>query len=250
VQLPKNKFVYFASDFHLGAPDAKSSLLRERKVVNWLSDIKPNCAALYLMGDIFDFWYDYGAVVLAGYTRLLGKLAEFTDADIPVYYFTGNHDMWMFNYLKDELNITILRKAMNLTINNKQFHIAHGDGLGPGDGAYKLLKQVFSNKICQWLFGWLHPRIGIWLANSWSLSGNQQYKGQTHSFKKEEEWLVQYARQKLNNNNFDYFIFGHRHTPVIYALNKNSTYINLGDWINHFTYAKFNGKTVELLQYT
>jgi len=250
VQLPKNKFVYFASDFHLGAPDAKSSLLRERKVIAWLTDIKPNCAALYLMGDVFDFWYDYGAAVPAGYTRLLGKLAEFTDAGIAVYYFTGNHDMWMFNYLKDELNITVIRKPMNVTINNKQFHLAHGDGLGPGDGAYKLLKIVFTSKLCQWLFGWLHPRIGIWLARKWSISGNQQYNGLTHSFKGEKEWLVQYAQLKLTNNTIDYFIFGHRHTPVVYPLNKNSTFINLGDWINHFTYAKFNGKTVELLHYT
>jgi len=250
VQLPKNKYVYFASDFHLGAPDAKSSLLRERKVVNWLDSIKPTCAVLYLMGDVFDFWYDYGVVVPAGYTRLLGKLAEFTDDGIAVYYFTGNHDMWMFNYLKEELNITVIRQAMDVTFNNKKFHLAHGDGLGPGDGAYKFLKKVFRNKICQWLFGWLHPRIGIWLARTWSLNGNKQYNGATHSFKNEEEWLVQYARQKLTNNNFDYFIFGHRHTPVAYPLNSKSTYINLGDWINHFTYAKFNGKKVEVLKYT
>lgn len=250
MQLKNNQYIYFASDFHLGAPNAKQSLEREKKVVAWLNQIKPSCAALYLMGDVFDFWFDYGKVIPKGFSRLLGKLAELRDEKIPVYFFTGNHDLWMFNYLEDELNIPIIRNKIELEIENKKLFLAHGDGLGPNDKGYKRLKKVFTNPVLQFMFKWfIHPNIGIWVAQKWSTFNKPQYKGEVTKFLNEEEWLVQYARRKLEKQHYDYFVFGHRHAPIIYKLNENSKYVNLGDWINHFTYAKFDGKNMELLTF-
>jgi len=250
LQLQENKYIYFASDFHLGAPNAAQSLIREKKVVAWLEQIKPSCAALYLMGDVFDFWFDYGKVIPKGFSRLLGKLAELREEKIPVYFFTGNHDLWMFNYMEDELNIPIIRNRLELEIGNKKLFLAHGDGLGPNDKGYKRLKKIFTNRMLQFMFKWfIHPNIGVWIAQKWSTTGKQQYKGVETKFLNEEEWLVQYARKKLEQQHYDFFVFGHRHTPIIYELNENSKYINLGDWINHFTYAKFDGNDMELIKY-
>ncbi len=201
------------------------------------------------MGDVFDFWFDYKTVVPTGYTRLLGQLADFSDEGIPVFYFTGNHDMWVFDYFEKELGFKIFRKPIELQLGQLNCLIGHGDGLGPGDKNYKRLKKVFQNKICQFLFRWIHPDIGIRIARTWSMHGNRQYLGHVERFLGENEWLVQYARQKLREKHYDYFIFGHRHIPINYPLNNKSNYINLGDWINHFTYAKYNGETIELLQY-
>jgi len=249
LKLAENKSIYFASDFHLGAPNQEQSRLREQKIVQWLEEIKPDCSTLYLMGDVFDFWFDYGSVIPAGYTRLLGKLAAFRDDKIPVYFFTGNHDIWMFNYFEDELNIPILRKPTVIEVENQKLFLAHGDGLGPNDKGFKRLKKIFTNPFCQFLFSWLHPKIGMWVAHKWSNTDISQYNGRKVPFLGEQEWLVQYARKKLTEQAIDYFIFGHRHTPVKYQLNNKSTYINLGDWINHNSYAKFNGQQMELLFY-
>jgi len=213
----------------------------------WLDHIKPDCAALYLMGDVFDFWFDYDTVIPKGYSRLLGRLADYADERIPVYYFTGNHDLWMFNFVEEEFDIPIIRNPIELKINNINLFLAHGDGLGPGDKGYKRLKKVFTNPLMQWFFKWLHPDIGIRIARAWSIHGNKQYDGETMTFMGEKEWLVQYARKKLETLDINYFIFGHRHAPVNYELNEKSKLINLGDWINHFSYAKCNGNEVELL---
>lgn len=249
ITIAANKSIYFASDFHLGAPNFEQSLLREKKIVRWLNDIKPTCQALYLVGDIFDFWFDYGKVAPIGFTRLLGKLAEFTDHNIPVYLFTGNHDLWNFNYLEQELNVNVLREKLEININNKKLLIAHGDGLGPNDKAYKRLKKIFSNKLCQFLFKWLHPNVGVSLAHWWSRNDLSQYNGTTMQFFGEKEWLIQYAHYKLTQQSIDYFIFGHRHIPLIHSLNEKSKVVMLGDWINHFTYAKMTAEQIELLNY-
>lgn len=245
-----NKKVYFLSDFHLGAPNYTSSLEREKKIVAFLKEAQQDAQCFFILGDMFDFWFEYKHVVPKGYTRLLGSLAEITDKGIPIYFFVGNHDMWMKDYFTKELNITVFFEPQPFTIQNKTFYIGHGDGLGPGDKKYKMMKKIFRNPFCKWLFGSLHPRWGISLANYCSRksraatgSANAQFLGE------QNEWLIQYCKQVLQQKHYDYFIFGHRHLPIDFALNDKSRYINLGDWIQYFSYAVFDGESIILKYY-
>ena len=250
MQLPAGKHIYFLSDFHLGAPNAAASLQREKLIVQFLQEIKEKTAALFIVGDMFDFWYEYKKVVPRGYVRLLGKLAEFTDEGIPVHFFVGNHDMWMRDYLQTELRIPVYFEPKDFTFNNKKFHIGHGDGLGPGDGGYKALKKVFRNPFCQWLFGLVPPQIGIGLADYFSRKSRAKTGSSEEVFLGEErEWLITYCKEVLAQKKLDYFVFGHRHLPIDYRLSEESRYINLGDWINFYTYAVFDGTNMELKSY-
>ena len=247
MEVSPTKKVFFLSDFHLGAPDYKSSLEREKKIVAFLDSIKQEASAIFIVGDMFDFWFEYKQVVPKGYVRVLGKLAEITDASIPVYFFVGNHDMWMNNYLQNELNITVYHEPQTFEWSGKKFFIGHGDGLGPGDRGYKLMKSVFRNRLCQTLFGMLHPSWGIGLANFFSKKSRKKTGTADEIFLGEDkEWLIIFSRQILAKEHFDYFIFGHRHLPLDIKLSNNSQYINLGDWIKYFTYAEFDGQSVEL----
>lgn len=248
--LPPNKKVYFASDFHLGVPSYDSSLAREKRLVAWLDAVKHDAAEIFLVGDLFDFWFEYKTVIPKYFTRLLGKLAELRDMGIPITFFTGNHDMWMFGYFEEELGIPVIRQPIDREINGKKFHIAHGDGLGPGDSGYKFIKKVFASKICQWLFRWMHPDIGIGIANFFSGTSRKKTGDSDSIFLGEDkEWLIIYSREKLQTKHYDFFVYGHRHLPMNVKLNDNSNYINLGDWIKHFTYAVFDGETVELKKF-
>lgn len=247
IEIPKGKKVYFASDNHLGAPTASDSLPREKKFVAWLDSIKKDAAAIYLMGDLFDFWFEYKKVVPKGFTRTLGKLAELSDAGVSLHYFVGNHDLWMNGYFEEELNIPVFHKPQKITINNTSFFIGHGDGLGPGDKGFKRMKKVFLNPLSKWLFRWLHPDLGVRLGQYMSVSNKMISGDEDAKFLGEEnEWLVQYAKRKLETQHYDYFVFGHRHLPLEINLNEKSTYINLGDWINYFTYAVFDGEKLSL----
>lgn len=242
--------IYFASDFHLGIPNYEKSLVREKKIVAWLSEIQKDAAEIYLMGDLFDFWFEYKSVVPKGFVRLLGKIAELTDAGIKINIFTGNHDMWMFDYLEKELNVTIHRAPITREYTGKKFYIAHGDGLGPGDHGYKFIKKIFANKFCQWAFARLHPNFSFAIANYFS--GKSRLANGTTDEKflgEENEWLVIYSKEILKNNFHDYFIYGHRHLPLEIKLNEKSTYINLGDWLQYFTYAVFDGNKIELKEF-
>jgi len=242
------KKIYFASDFHLGVPNAAKSLERERRIVRWLESIRADAEAIYLVGDVFDFWFEYATVVPKGYVRLLGKLAELRDAGILIYFFTGNHDMWMFQYFEEELDIPTYRQPIQIELKGKQFFIGHGDGLGPGDHGYKFIKKVFSNRLCQWLFARLHPNFAIRLANFWSGKSRSKNEKEPEKFiSKEKEWLYQYANKKLETQHYDFFIFGHRHLPLDLTLeNGTSRYINLGEWMNFNTYAVFDGNILAL----
>jgi UDP-2,3-diacylglucosamine hydrolase len=245
-----NKKIYFASDFHLGVPDFETSLVREKLIVNWLEEIKHDAEEIYLMGDVFDFWFEYKHSVPKGFIRLLGKIAELTDSGIPVHFFTGNHDMWMFDYLPKELGITIHRQPITKIYNNKKFYLGHGDGLGPGDNGYKFIKKVFANKASQWMFARLHPNFGLGIANFWSRKSRVSNGPKDLKFHGEEnEWLVIYAKEILQKEHFDYFIFGHRHLPLDIQLPQNSRYINLGEWVNFNSYAVFDGDTLSLKHY-
>lgn len=248
MQIPADKKVYFLSDFHLGAPDAASSLVREKRVVEFLQEIRQDAAVIFIVGDMFDFWYEYRKVVPKGYVRLLGKLAELTDAGIPIHFFVGNHDMWMTDYFQKELNIPVYFEPKEFEFNGKKFLVGHGDGLGPGDHGYKFLKKVFRNPVCRWLFGILPPYIGMGLAN-FASRRSRAVTGQTDAkfFGEKGEWLITYCKEVLQTRHYDYLVFGHRHLPIDFSLNNGqSRYINLGDWIRYYTYAVFEGQQLSL----
>jgi len=247
VTFPTDKKIYFLSDFHLGAPDAASSLQREKQVVRFLDEIKRDAAEIFLVGDMFDFWYEYRKVVPKGFTRLLGKLAELSDAGIPMHFFVGNHDMWMKDYFLKELNIPIYFEPKEFERNGKEFLIGHGDGLGPGDKGYKFLKKIFRNPFCQWLFGILPPYFGMGLADYFSRRSRAQTGASEEVFLGEDkEWLIIYSKDVLKEKKVDFFVFGHRHLAIDYRLSESSRYINLGDWIHYYTYAVFDGNNLQL----
>jgi UDP-2,3-diacylglucosamine hydrolase len=250
MDLPEGKKVYFASDFHLGIPDRATSLAREKRICNWLDEIKHDAAALYLVGDLFDVWFEYKNVVPKGYTRFLGKLAELSDAGLHIEAFTGNHDLWMHGYFEEELNIPVHHQPVTRTYNGRKIFIGHGDGLGPGDHGYKLLKSVLRNPVSQWLYRRIHPDTGVGMAGWFSRLGPKHEEGKEEVFQgAENEWLVQFCIEKLKEEHFDYFIFGHRHLALEYPLPQHSMYINLGDWIRYNSYGVFDGTTLHLRYY-
>lgn len=250
-ELPAGKKIFFASDFHLGVPDHASSLEREKRIVRWLDAIKAEAHTIFLLGDIFDFWFEYKHAVPKGYVRLLGKLAELRDAGIPIILFTGNHDMWMFDYFGKELNIPVYREPQVFTLGKHKFLIGHGDGLGPGDKTYKLLKMVFNSRICQWLFSWIHPNIGIGIANRWSRNSRISNTKKEEKFKGEDgEFLLVYCRELEQREHHDFYIFGHRHLPLDITINDTSRYVNLGEWVNFSTYAAYDGEVLALKEFT
>jgi UDP-2,3-diacylglucosamine hydrolase len=242
----KNK-IYFASDFHLGAHiDRSDPLRRERWVVDWLTAIKSDCKELYLLGDVFDYWFEYTHVVPRGYVRLLGKLAELADDGVEIHIFTGNHDVWMFDYFTEQFNAHIHKQPIRKEWNGKKFIMGHGDGLGPGDRGYKFIKGVFSNRIAQRLFAAIHPYFGTELARFFSRKSREATGHKDGLFLGEEEFLVRYCKSVLLNEHIDYFIFGHRHLVIDHDLGQGSKYINLGEWFNARHYAVFDGSELSL----
>jgi UDP-2,3-diacylglucosamine hydrolase len=241
------KKIYFVSDLHLGIPDAARSLEREKLFIKWLEIARQDASCIFIVGDLFDFWFEYKQVVPRGFVRVLGKLAEIRDSGLPIYIFTGNHDQWMTDYFETELNIPVLRQPIEVEWNGKKFFIGHGDGLGPGDHGYKFMKKIFTSRLAIWLFARLHPNFGVWLGKYWSRNNRFINGVQEETFLGEDkEWLIGFAREKLKTEAVDYFIFGHRHLALDYRLNEKSRYINLGDWIQFDSYAVFDGKDVEL----
>jgi UDP-2,3-diacylglucosamine hydrolase len=248
--LTENKKIYFASDQHFGAPTKEKSMVREQKFVRWLDIVKKDAEAIFLLGDLFDFWFEYKTVVPKGFIRVLGKLAEIRDSGIPIHFFVGNHDLWMEDYFEKELNIPVYHEPKEFTFNKKTFLIGHGDGLGPGDHGYKRMKKVFTSPVCKWLFKWLHPDLGVGLAQHLSvknrlISGDDDvvYLGE------ENEWLILYSKETLKTKHYNYFIFGHRHLPMTLSIGEDSEYVNLGDWISYFTYGVFDGDKIEVLPF-
>ncbi len=240
------KNIYFASDFHLGSPNHTQSRLREDRIVRWLNFIEPNCSELFLMGDVFDFWFEYKYVVPKGFVRLLGKLAQMTDAGIKIYFFKGNHDMWVYDYFTKEIGLQIVSDELLIERNGKKFYLHHGDGLGPGDQKYKFLRKIFRNPFCQWLFGMVPPRLGIGIANGWSANSRAASNVAEVFESEEKEWLAVYAKAELQKVHYDYFVFGHRHLPLEIKLSEQSTYINIGEWLNFNSYGVFDGQTMRL----
>ena len=248
IALASGKSLFFASDNHLGMPSLEQSHQRERLFVQWLEEIAPKAGALFLLGDLFDFWFEYKRVVPKGFVRVLGKLAQLRDQGLPIYFFVGNHDLWMGDYFEKELGIPVFYKPQEVSCAGKHFLIGHGDGLGPGDKGYKRMKKVFTNPFCKWLFRWLHPDIGVSLAQYLSVK-NKLISGaeDVHFLGEDKEWLVQYCKRKQAQKHYDYFLFGHRHLPMTIDLGGGATYINTGDWIHYYTYAVFDGQKCQLI---
>ena len=243
IHISSDKKVFFVSDHHLGLDEPTTSLSREKLFVKWLDDIKSEAQVLFILGDMFDYWYEYKRTVPKGFVRVLGKLAELTDYGLPIYFFVGNHDMWMIDYLEKEIGLKVYFEPQEFEINQQNFLIGHGDGLGPGDKNFKRLKKLFTNRLAQWTFRWLHPDIGLKLVKYLSqrnklLSGNYDY----HFHGKDREWLFLYAKDYLKHTKINNFIFGHRHLPLAIPINQESTYYNTGDWLQHYTYLVFDGK--------
>ena len=248
IKVPQGKKVYFSSDNHLGAPTSEQSKPREQRFVAWLNDIQKDATAIFLLGDLFDFWFEYRTVVPKGFVRVLGKLAELSDAGIEIYFFVGNHDLWMKDYFKTELGIPVFHEPQAFRIEEHSFFIGHGDGKGPGDTGYKRMKKVFTSPFFQWLFRWIHPDIGVRFAQYLSVKNKLISGDEDREFLgADQEWLAQYAKRKLEKTHYDYFVFGHRHLPMTIDLGGGSTYINLGDWITHYTYATYDGQEAKLL---
>ncbi|WP_282036028.1 UDP-2,3-diacylglucosamine diphosphatase [Saccharicrinis aurantiacus] len=250
-EVKEGKKIYFASDVHLGAPSIKDPKAHEKRFVEWLDSIKHDVEELYLLGDIFDFWHEYKHVAPRGFVRVLAKICELTDAGIPVHFFTGNHDIWVYDYLPSETGVIVHREPLVKTFGDKKFYLAHGDGLGPYDKTYNILKKMFVNPFCQWLFAQLHPNFAIGFAKRWSThSRTQNEEAASFDFLGEDkEWLMLYANEILKKEHYDFFIFGHRHLALDQAFNQNSRFIYLGDWVKYFTYGEWDGKTFELKYY-
>ncbi|MDR1552846.1 MAG: UDP-2,3-diacylglucosamine diphosphatase [Prevotellaceae bacterium] len=237
--------IYFAADVHLGLSAGTNAAERENAFVNWLDKIKADAEVVFLLGDIFDFWFEYKYVVPRGFTRVLGKLAELTDSGIAVHFFTGNHDMWTFDYLENETGVIVHKKPLETTLYGKKFFLAHGDGLGNDSKGYMFLKRIFSCKLIQRIFAFLHPRAGIGIAKAWS-KHSRLSKGLSETFNENTDRLLAFAKQKLNEKHIDFFVFGHRHTPIQLQLQNGSLFTIVGEWIHGREYAVFDKKELKL----
>lgn len=246
IELNEGKKVYFASDFHLGTPNESSSLEREKKIVKWLEQIERDAQAIFFLGDQFDFWFEFKYVIPKGFLRFLGKLTELRERNIPIYFFTGNHDMWMFDYFPKELGIPVFRKNIVLQIGDKNILMGHGDGLGPGDMKYKFLKLFFNSRTCQWLFAFLHPWIGFSIATKWSKSSRAANAQKDEQFLGEKERIWIFCKETQAKKHHDYYVFGHRHLVLDLPVGEKSRYLNLGEWVTGSTFAVFNGKELHL----
>lgn len=250
-----NGKIYFASDFHFGIPDRKLSLEREKKMVHWLNMVRKDAEEIFLMGDLFDFWFEYRTAVPRGYTRFLGTLAEIVDSGIPVHLFRGNHDMWAFSYLQEETGLQLHGEPEFRTFYGKNFYLAHGDGLGPGDHGYKFIKKVFASRVNQWLFRLIHPDLGISMALFWSRKSRH---AAIQKEKKEEERNLRLINERIlfhsmrlidQHPELDYLLYGHYHYPVETRLSEKAVQVVLGDWLTHFTYAVFDRETLVLKEF-
>jgi UDP-2,3-diacylglucosamine hydrolase len=249
IELPKGKKIYFLSDFHLGVPNELKSRERELKIIKFLDEIEQEAASIFFVGDVYDFWYEYRHLVPKGFTRFQGKLAHLADKGIKLYFFPGNHDLWMFGYYEQEFGAVVSRKPLRFNINGKLFYIVHGDGYGPGDFSHKLLLKVFESKFFQWLFSVTPQSISFGIANAWSRKSRISNEKFEEKFLGENEWLWQYSKEIESKAHHDYYIFGHRHLPLELKVSNNSMYINLGEWFKECTYAVFDGGNLVLKRY-
>lgn len=246
------KNVYFLSDAHLGSLAISHGRTQERRLVRFLDSIKEKAAAVYLLGDMFDFWYEYRYTVPKGYTRFLGKLSELCDMGVEVHFFTGNHDIWAYEYLEKECGVTLHKQPLTTDIYGKLFFLAHGDGMGDPDRKFKMLRWIFHNRACQYLMSALHPRWGIALGLKWAKQSYIKHKETDEAtyMGENKEHLVLYTKEYMKSHpDIDFFIYGHRHIELDLMLSKKVRMMILGDWISQFTYAVFDGEHMFLEEY-
>jgi UDP-2,3-diacylglucosamine hydrolase len=247
------KSIYFLSDAHLGSWAVEHRRMQERRLVRFLDSIKEKAAAVYLLGDMFDFWYEYKYVVPKGFTRFLGKISELTDMDVEVHYFTGNHDIWAYDYLAEECGVILHKQPQTIELYGKIFYLAHGDGLGDPNKSFKVIRSIFHNKTCQWLFSGLHPRWGMWFGLTWAKHSRLKHGmgGDPPDYMGDDkEHLILYTKKYIQyHSNVDYFIYGHRHIEVDKQLTKKARVIILGDWISQFSYVVYDGEHLLMQEY-
>lgn len=244
--LPPNKKIYFASDLHLTMAPDEDSRRRELDFIQWLDTVKNDAAAIFLLGDMFDFWFEYRHVVPRGFVRLLGKLAEITDSGIPVHFFTGNHDQWIRNYLSYEMNINIYRKPTTFHLNGKTFLIGHGHDISPENMSDRVLNYLFGSRLLCLCYASLHPFWGIAFGKNWSRGSRKRHGLSKPFIGLDKEFIYRYAKKVLTEKHYDYFVFGHRHMAMNIQLSEKSRYINIGEWLEAQTYAVFDGEDVSL----
>lgn len=245
----KGKKIYFVSDVHLGAPALNNNRERERLFAQWLDFIKDDVSELYLMGDIFDFWFEYRKVVPRGFTRILGRLSDLSDSGVSIHFFAGNHDLWIFDYLPGEVGLEVHANELVTDIYGKRFYLAHGDGLDPDDKGYLILKKIFSSKSLQWIFARLHPNFAFHIAHRWSKSSRLSKMDRKKDFDATNENMFKFARNYLEKEKIDFFIFGHRHRMADLKVKNNARLILLGDWITNFSYGVFDGEKLSLVKF-
>ena len=247
------KNIYFLSDAHLGSWAVEHRRMQERRLVRFLDSIKEKAAAVYLLGDMFDFWYEYKYVVPKGFTRFLGKISELTDMGVEVHYFTGNHDIWAYDYLAEECGVILHKQPQTIELYGKIFYLAHGDGLGDPNKSFKVIRSIFHNKTCQWLFSGLHPRWGMWFGLTWAKHSRMKHGmgGDPPDYMGDDkEHLILYTKKYIQyHSNVDYFIYGHRHIEVDKQLTKKARVIILGDWISQFSYVVYDGEHLLMQEY-
>ena len=249
--LATGRYIYFASDFHLGSPNAEASRTRENELVRWLQHIADDAALIVLHGDLFDFWFEYDVVIPKGFERFKATLLALREQSIDIWFFTGNHDMWMFSYFQEEFGIPIYREPLDVVVNATiTLQIGHGDGLGPGDRVYKVLKSIFTNRFFQWVYRIHHPSFSFWIAQNWSRLSRDREEEQERRYLKEKEYLFQYCQAEERVKHRDFYVFGHRHLAIDVPVSENSRYINTGEWLEKQTFAKLDsiGK-LDLLQW-
>jgi len=238
--------IFFASDFHLGLNAGAPPIEREKRVVSWLHEAAQEADQIFLLGDIFDFWWEYKLVVPKGFTRFLGTLSSITDSGVPVHFFTGNHDMWVGDYLSKECGLIIHTGPVTTSFNNRKFYLAHGEGLGTKSTGFKILLKIFRNKPLRVMYSALHPAIGVGFGHRWSLN-SRLGKGITADFMGEEnEDLIRYSKGILEHEKIDYFIYGHRHLAMTTKINEGAEIIYLGDWIKSSSYVVWDGNNLTL----